>query len=81
MSELIIEDGIPIPSRTNLPELPLDQMKIGQSFEVSLQSEREISSVRQKISRYHRINKPKRFTVRVTDPDTFTVRVFRVSDY
>lgn len=79
MSKIEIETGIPYPE-SNIPHLPLEQMKIGDSFRLTLKSpEKEKSAVRQRLSRYQEFHKPKRFSLRSMSGSE--IRVFRVEDY
>jgi len=75
---LIIENDIPIPTRTNLPVLPLGEMKEGQSFVLHIGSDsndRTIQALRQRICRYQVKFPSKKFSVR---KDPKGMRVFRI---
>lgn len=73
-----IEKNIPIPQRSRLPDLPFQEMQIGDSFlaPVGSEDQRLINALRQRVSRYQRANPEQRFSV-VKDNDQ--MRVFRIA--
>ena len=72
-----IEEDIPIPQRTRLPELPFSEMEINESFlaPVSCEEARLVQALRQRVVRFQRRHPPKKFSV-VRDGDQ--MRVFRI---
>ena len=74
-----IEKGVPMPVKSMLPDFPLDDMEIGDSFVVNLVEERDRNAVRQRLSRYQMRNKPKKFSAITISENV--VRVHRVHDY
>ena len=80
MPKIKIEKNVPLPvAPTKLPPLPLDAMKVGDSFKLKTVSHTDQGTIRQRLSRYQIMNPNKRFTVR-RDGEGF-LRVFRVEDY
>ena len=73
-----IEKNVPIPKRAELPDLPLNQMEIGNSFVLDIDDSGR-GALRQRIYRYQKSNWPKRF--RVSKIDDEAVRVHRIADY
>lgn len=78
-SKFVIEKNVPLPVRNTIPDFPLEEMQVGDSFVVTVTTDRERSSVRQRLSRYQVRNRPIRFSTISLNPRT--VRVFRVKDY
>jgi hypothetical protein len=78
-SKFTIEKNVPMPVKNMLPDFPLDDMEIGDSFVVNLVVERDRSAVRQRLSRYQQRNPPKRFSAHIISENV--VRVHRVHDY
>ena len=73
-----IEEHVPIPERTSLPELPLDQMQPGQSFLLAIDNTgntREIQALRQRVCRYQNRHPGTKFRVLKDDGG---MRVFRI---
>lgn len=72
-----IEQNIPIPQRTRLPELPFSEMEINESFLAPVMSgdARLVQALRQRVVRFQRRNPPKKFSV-VRDGEQ--MRVFRI---
>jgi hypothetical protein len=73
-----IEKNIPLPQRSRLPDLPFQEMQIGDSFlaPVSCGDKKSIGALRQRVSRFQRMNPKMRFSV-VQDGEQ--MRVFRVA--
>jgi len=73
-----IEKNVPMPQRTRLPDLPLPAMDVGDSFLAPIPSDdtRRVQALRQRVVRFQRLHKPKRFSV-VRDGES--MRVFRVA--
>ena len=78
MSKITLEKDVPLPRRTKLPDLPLNEMDIGHSFVLDVDKKGR-SAVRQRLYRYQNANWPKRFSVRTLSDEQ--VRVYRVKDY
>lgn len=79
VSKIKIESGIPYPAPT-IPPLPLENMKVGDSFKLTLKNpEKEKSVVRQRLSRFQEKNEPARFSMRSISKDE--IRVYRMEDY
>ena len=80
--EIKIESGVPLPKRAHkipLPDLPLDQMEVGQSFKLPVTQEhmtRTMNALRMKVQRYQRANSGYRFSVITETPES--IRVFRI---
>ncbi len=74
--QIQIEKHIPIPKRTKIPDLPLGEMEIGDSFlaPINANEETEVRALRQRVSRWQR-GTTSRFSV-VRDGES--MRVFRV---
>ena len=59
--EIKIESGVPLPKRAHkipLPDLPLGQMEVGQSFKLLVTQERmdrTLNAVRMKVQRYQKL--------------------------
>lgn len=78
-----IDKHIPMPKRTKIPDLPLTEMEVGDSFKAPINAgdATEVRALRQRISRWQR-NSTSRFScIRDTDSDTgeAIMRVFKVS--
>lgn len=73
-----IEKDVPMPVRSNIPELPLEKMEIGESFVLKLSTPSDPSTLRQRIHRFQKNNPPKKFSMRKIDDGS--VRIFRVED-
>ena len=74
---------IPMPKRTKIPDLPLTEMEVGDSFKAPINAgdATEVRALRQRISRWQR-NSTSRFScIRDTDGETgeAIMRVFKVS--
>jgi hypothetical protein len=78
MSDIKIEKGVPLPELSRIPTLPLIKMDVGDSFVISASSERDRQTIRQRLSRFQLITKPKMFSMRKTDDEH--VRVYRIDD-
>ncbi len=83
-----IDSDVPLPKRAHkipLPDLPLDQMKVGQSFALYLPAVEEermgriLNALRMKVQRYQRGNPGYRFSVVTESPES--IRVFRVENH
>lgn len=76
--QIQIEKNVPIPQRTRLPELPFGEMDVGDSFLAPILSDdtRLVQALRQRVVRFQRLHKPKKFSV-VRDGER--MRVFRVA--
>ena len=79
MPSIKIERNVPLPVSSDVPSLPLEQMLVGESFVLKLNSDTDKSTVRQRVGRFQRNNPPKRFSVRMVENKS--LRVFRVNDY
>ncbi len=75
--QIQIDKHIPIPKRTKIPDLPLGDMEIGDSFlaPINAQSEVEVRALRQRVSRWQR-GLTSRFSVVRSEEG---MRVFRVA--
>ena len=73
-----IEKNVPIPQRSRLPDLPFQDMQVGDSFLAPVDSgdQRLIGALRQRFSRYQRMNPERRFSV---VKDGGQMRVFRIA--
>jgi len=73
-----IEKNVPLPQRSRLPDLPFQNMQIGDSFlaPVPVGDQRLIGALRQRVSRYQKTNPDQRFSV-VKDGEQ--MRVFRIA--
>jgi hypothetical protein len=78
MSKIKIEKNVPMPTRSNVPELPLDQMEVGDSFAYELQGDKDYAVVRQRLTRYQKSNPPVRFSMKKVSETE--VRVHRIED-
>ncbi len=76
--DIVIEKHVPMPKRTRIPDLPLAQMEVGDSFvaPINASDQTEVRALRQRISRWQRDQQPMKFSV-VRDGDQ--MRVFRVA--
>ncbi|MBM54253.1 MAG: hypothetical protein CMB36_04395 [Euryarchaeota archaeon] len=76
--DIQIEKHVPIPKRTKIPDLPLAEMEIGDSFvaPINASEQTEVRALRQRISRWQRDRLPVRFSV-VRDGEQ--MRVFRIA--
>lgn len=72
-----IEKDIPLPQRSRLPDLPFNDMQVGDSFLAPVPSDdqRLVAALRQRVMRFQRMHDDKRFSV-VRDGEN--MRVFRV---
>lgn len=76
-----IEKNVPIPERNNLPDLPLQDMEIGDSFMIEMETDnnsRAVQTLRQRVSRFQTQNPNLRFRV-MRDVTEKGMRVFRVA--
>jgi hypothetical protein len=73
-----IEKNVPIPQRSRLPDMPFRDMQVGDSFlaPVPVSDQRLIGALRQRVSRYQRMNPDQKFSV-IRDGDQ--MRVFRIA--
>lgn len=71
-----VTSDVPLPQQPL--ELPLDTMKVGDSFTVEVQEERHRQLVAQRVSRYKKRNPPKEFSMRKESENTY--RIFRFED-
>ena len=78
MSKIKIENSVPLPRLSNVPPLPLDKMKEGDSFVIEANTKADLATIRQRTHRYQTKYPPVRFSV--WREDESHVRVFRVSD-
>mgnify|MGYP003147705729 CR=1 FL=1 len=76
-----IEDGIPVPARVQdrvpLPDLPLEDMKEGQSFRLDIKNgdlDKTLNALRMKVQRYQKRHKGAKFSVVTESPQA--IRVF-----
>lgn len=78
MTMIKIEKNVPVPQRSRIPSLPLEEMDIGDSFRAPVEAadQKAVSSLRQRVARFQRANPAMRFSV-VIDGDN--MRVFRVA--
>jgi hypothetical protein len=78
MTTIKIEKNVPVPQRTRIPSLPLDQMEVGDSFAAPIKATdpKAVSSLRQRVSRFQRVNPQMRFSVVI---DGENMRVFRIA--
>ncbi len=74
-----ISKSVPMPVRTSVPDLPLDQMVPGDSFKVGIDSPRDYVTIRQRLYRYQTAHPPVKFSMQKIDTDN--VRVFRIEDH
>ena len=76
--DIVIEKHVPMPKRTRIPDLPLAQMEVGDSFvaPINASDQTEVRALRQRISRWQRDQQAMKFSV-VRDGDQ--MRVFRVA--
>jgi len=75
--QIIIKNDLPLPNRANNRFLPLDQLEVGDYFELDISNQR-IPSLRQRLWRYNRDNPPVKLSLnKVSDTK---VRVFRIED-
>lgn len=78
-----IDKHIPMPKRTKIPNLPLTEMEIGDSFKapIDANSTAEVRALRQRISRWQRTSTSRFSCVRDRDEHTGEdiMRVFKVS--
>ena len=79
MSDIKIEKNVPLPVSSVVPPLPLNLMKVGDSFVVPIKTEIDQNTVRQRVWRYKNSNPPAQFSVRIWD-DGKSIRVFRKED-
>ena len=75
---LTIEKNIPLPNRSQIPKLPLDQMAEGDSVLVPAKTEAEKGTLRQRLNRFKSHNPSMRFSMLKVDAET--VRIFRLED-
>lgn len=73
-----IEKNVPMPTRSAIPPLPLEDMEIGDSFALRASGTRDHNVIRQRLHRFQRNNPPRKFSMRTVDDET--VRIFRVED-
>ena len=79
MTEKIeIKSDLPMPVRSDVPPLPLQDMKVGQHIVVPAVSKNEIGTIRQRINRYQLANEPAKFSMSVISEEE--VRIFRIED-
>lgn len=75
-NQVIIEDNVPEPE--TLPPLPLEDMKIGQSFVVTIKNETQRTTLMQRIYRFKKENPPANFTSRKVGAQEY--RVWRIAN-
>ena len=73
-----IEKNVPLPTRSIIPPLPLEEMQVGDSFALKASGTREHNAIRQRLHRFQQSNPPKKFSMRTIDDKT--VRIFRVEN-
>lgn len=75
--QITIEKHVPMPTRVRLPRLPLASMDVGDSFlaPVARKNASAVRALRQRVQRFQRMHRPRRFSV-VQDGEC--MRVFRV---
>ena len=73
-----IENDVPIPVRSDVPPLPLDEMVVGDSIVVPITKSQEKGTIRQRIHRYQLTHPPAKFSM--ITKDEHSVRVFRIED-
>lgn len=76
--DIVIEKHVPMPKRTKIPDLPLAEMEVGDSFVAPINAgdQTEVRALRQRISRWQRDRHPMKYSV-VRDGEQ--MRVFRVA--
>lgn len=77
MEDLIIEQNIPVPDKTQTWQGKLDKLEVGESF--SFPSAKR-NSVRQNVSGYFHAETNKRFTVSTKGQPKGKARVWRIDD-
>jgi hypothetical protein len=75
--QLIIEKGIPVPERSSLPHIPLEDMAVGDSVLVPVTKEKEVDALRQRVCRYQTKNENAKFRV-MKDDSGEGMRVYRI---
>jgi hypothetical protein len=73
-----IKDDLPMPVRSTIPPLPLDQIDVGKYIVVEVKTRQEKGAIRQRIHRYQNSNPPAKFSLQTID-DT-SIRIFRIED-
>lgn len=71
-----IEENVPVPNL--IPELPLEDLKIGQSFVVRITTATQLGNLRQRLYRFKKANPPKEFLTRKVGKNEY--RVWRIDD-
>lgn len=77
MSNVIIEHNVTIPIRSNIPPLPLAEMRVGDHFTLIIKTAAERAAVRQRLSRFQAKNPPAKFGIKKTGRNE--IRVHRLS--
>ncbi len=75
-----IDKHVPLPERSNLPPLPLNDMEIGDSFLLDTPGKNDKSALRARLWRYQNNNQPKRFSM-IREADNEQVRIHRTHDF
>jgi hypothetical protein len=79
MSDIKIENDVPLPKKKQkVPDLPLSDMEVGDSFTMGEQTDRMKNAIRQRLVRYQKSNQPVKFSM-ITEENGH-VRIFRVED-
>ena len=74
-----IEKNVPLPMRSKVPPLPLEQLAVGDSFLLKVKDKTFRATVRQRLYRHQKANPNVRLSMRTVDKDT--VRIFRLEDH
>jgi hypothetical protein len=75
-SSIKIEKNVPLPAR--VPPLPLDKLKIGDSFLVPLKNKSDKAAIRQRLHRFQLNNVPVCLSMQKEGDNA--VRVYRIKD-
>lgn len=73
-----IEKNIPMPVRSQVPPLPLGDLKVGDSFVYEMKGDGDHAVIRQRLTRYQKRNPPCRFSMHRVDERK--VRIHRIED-
>lgn len=74
-----IDHDVPLPPRSDrIPELPLAEMKVGDSFVVPVESSADRATIRQRLYRFQKSNPPVKFSMRKETEES--ARIFRIND-
>jgi hypothetical protein len=77
-----IEKGIAMPFRQRLPEMPLAEMNVGDSFLIENLADNpaDVTAVRQRIFRFHKANPNVRLSLVRDNEVDGAMRLFRLQD-